>query len=272
MIKILSAIFMAFLLNGCVLFKWDPYKDPIVQETFKKGSGEIHLGAISAAHRAVIGKFDPGSQFCAEPPPDMANAVASAITAALNLKVEGKGELNAEVAKSLVVSVEKLYSRSHSVQYLRDASYSLCQAYINGALKQATSTYNTGSEAALSNIAFDSDDGITVKSVGSVSKLFPQIPANLRQTTLFADLQQTLLDNTMKLLLAEFKVIYNQEIAKQQAITDTSEKVMKSIANMTPEQLRAFASAGNISAEASIKKDEVAGEEAPAPTVPASTN
>jgi hypothetical protein len=97
----------------------------------------------SGADRGAAGQKEqryPG-QFCPEPPPDVAQAVSAALTAALEATVTppggalaGKGGI--DVGNALVTSVAPLVKRTQGLQFFRDKLFYTCVAYLNGALAE----------------------------------------------------------------------------------------------------------------------------------------
>jgi len=101
--------------------------------------------SLTAERRMVVlrtTKNDSGkgsdTRYCAEPPPDVAESLTSALRIALeaNLKQQSQGEAagKVDIEKFLSTDVIQLYQRAHAVQYMRDGLAALCQAYLNGAL------------------------------------------------------------------------------------------------------------------------------------------
>jgi hypothetical protein len=95
----------------------------------------------SGAARGAGGQSEqryPG-QFCPEPPPDAAQAVSAALTAALEATVTppagglaGKGGV--DFANALATSVAPLVKRTQGLQFFRDKMFYTCVAYLNGAI------------------------------------------------------------------------------------------------------------------------------------------
>jgi hypothetical protein len=95
----------------------------------------------SGAARGASGHAEqryPG-QFCPEPPPDVAQAVSAALTAALEATVTppagglaGKGGV--DFANALATSVAPLVKRTQGLQFFRDKMFYTCVAYLNGAI------------------------------------------------------------------------------------------------------------------------------------------
>jgi hypothetical protein len=88
-------------------------------------------------------RINPRRVLCAEPSPDIAKAVSSALESSLKVKGEGKGvsgELDASVNRTFTESIAQLGSRLATIQLLRDELSDLCRAYANGAVSSITYT------------------------------------------------------------------------------------------------------------------------------------
>ncbi|MFN0190735.1 MAG: hypothetical protein ACKVP5_01985 [Aestuariivirga sp.] len=84
------------------------------------------------------GKNRPKRIVCAEPSPDVAEALSKAISASFAGAAQGRGNVNAEVSASMSTAVVQLGERLATVQLLRDGLYRACEAYSNGAISDAT--------------------------------------------------------------------------------------------------------------------------------------
>lgn len=88
---------------------------------------------------------------CGEPPPDVSDNIASALSAALSAKGEvvekGSAEFAANIAKSLNTTAVLLFKRSQGLQLYKDGMYNLCLAAMNGQIK--TEDYNTAADVLL---------------------------------------------------------------------------------------------------------------------------
>jgi len=79
---------------------------------------------------------DPNLRICAEPSPDVAEAVSAAVRAG----VEASGsadtvtdaKVRAEIAQSVATEVAPIFKRSQGLQYLRDGTYAICQGALGG--------------------------------------------------------------------------------------------------------------------------------------------
>jgi hypothetical protein len=95
---------------------------------------EQRLILNSKPRQVMVGQIIPSRVVCAEPSPDVAQAISSAFSADAAGSIVGKGSLSADVAASVAESIAELGKRLATVQALRDASYRACEAYANGAL------------------------------------------------------------------------------------------------------------------------------------------
>lgn len=86
---------------------------------------------------------DPNFTVCAEPSPDVAKALADALTASANITADGLKALGSSGASVTVnpsisavenSSLSELGRRLATTQLLRDGVYRLCEAYSNGAI------------------------------------------------------------------------------------------------------------------------------------------
>ena len=134
------------ILCGCS-FLTPPIEKPVIEDQ----SGLLGTFATVAERRMVITKKiypqglnqhtdNPGysSAFCAEPPPDSTQSIASSLTAAFKAeasKGDSKQNINGETAKALITTARSMFTRSQGVQLFRDGIYNLCQAHLNQALK-----------------------------------------------------------------------------------------------------------------------------------------
>ena len=114
--------------------------------------GEPKVGALSttASYRSVVAKFDgeQGTKVCPEPPPDVAVAVTSAMTAGLTIESDKLGtEGNAGLSRAIAESLTPMLRRTAAIQFYRDARSYNCFAHMNGALTDAQ--YNNANAQAL---------------------------------------------------------------------------------------------------------------------------
>lgn len=129
MIKIIihstgSIAISSMFISGCGLFV-----SPTEKPTIEDHSGNLGVFSTVAQRRMVVtkkdyrgsdnrgmrsiwsGKYE--SKFCAEPPPDAAESIASTFSAVLQASAEQKGadlNLAGELARSLQTTVEELFN------------------------------------------------------------------------------------------------------------------------------------------------------------------
>lgn len=95
---------------------------------------EIGIYAVDSSKRVIMADMDRG-RFCAEPPPETHMESESSFRMLLQAAIDTKSDTGKiEAYRALSEKAKQLYRRSHSVQMYRDASYYLCQSYVNGAL------------------------------------------------------------------------------------------------------------------------------------------
>ncbi|MDJ0607412.1 MAG: hypothetical protein QNJ67_00420 [Kiloniellales bacterium] len=80
----------------------------------------------------------PARIYCAEPSPDVAQALSQSLSAALEVEIGSKGKGSGQVAQSSVESIAQLGERLATIQLLRDGYYRTCEAYANGAVSDTT--------------------------------------------------------------------------------------------------------------------------------------
>jgi len=95
---------------------------------------EIGIYAVDSSKRVIMADMDNG-RFCAEPPPETQMESESSFRMLLEAAIDTTSDTGKiEAYRALSEKAKQLYRRSHSVQMYRDASYYLCQSYVNGAL------------------------------------------------------------------------------------------------------------------------------------------
>lgn len=131
-------------LCGCSLLT-PPIEKPVIEDH----SGMLGTFATVAERRMVVTKKiyadnhveNPGykSTFCAEPPPDSTQSIASSLTAALRADAahdKSKQSVSAEAARELITTAKLMFNRSQGIQLFRDGVYNLCQAQLNEAINK----------------------------------------------------------------------------------------------------------------------------------------
>lgn len=138
--KTLFLIVLVVALPGCALVS-SPKEQSVIEDhaTNWFDMDKMTVFSTTAERREVIVKF-PDNKFCAEPPPDVAESLASSLTllAQGSVKDTTAGEASArlEATRTLATSIRSLFTRSQGAQFLRDGLFNLCQAYLNGAIKE----------------------------------------------------------------------------------------------------------------------------------------
>ena len=107
---------------------------------FGNAIGRDAVLQTSAERRAIIrsnahptsrpGHINPESVICAEPSPDVAEAIAKTFGVNVSVRGAGGGALSSGQATALA----QLAERTVTVQLLRDQMYRACEAYANGAI------------------------------------------------------------------------------------------------------------------------------------------
>jgi hypothetical protein len=129
MLRLASMIAFLFLLAGCASTTGTFFNRPVVEDQV---GDVLHTVSLSADRRTVIvvrqGVQTP--KFCAEPPPDTATSLKSDLDATLKAKGNELG-----VKDKFDTSVTVLSARNAPLDAFRTGMFSLCQFYINGAIK-----------------------------------------------------------------------------------------------------------------------------------------
>ena len=108
------------------------YRSPVIEERVSDfGIPKIGVLATTGERRAVIVKM-PERLICAEPPPDVAEAIASAVSGAL--EASGKSspaDVKLGGASALSTALMQLTYRTQGLQLYRDGSFFLCTLFMN---------------------------------------------------------------------------------------------------------------------------------------------
>lgn len=140
LLKIILLITSAVSINGCGL-SWLSSRatNPVIQdyavpETWMNKRPTNVFATTSSYRLAIIAERDKKQLICAEPPPDVAEAFASAIAAGFTGKATvahragatASPELTAQFARAVATQVAPLLHRSQGLQLFRDAAHKLC--------------------------------------------------------------------------------------------------------------------------------------------------
>ena len=136
----LVATGMVLILGGCE-------SEALRKSIFRTTSFDRGISVLTGAKQRVVtnvkaniqgGQNEPTRIVCAEPSPDVAQALSTALTAAASVEVKGQGGASASFGKSSAESVAQLGERLGTIQLLRDGLYRACEAYANGAISDIT--------------------------------------------------------------------------------------------------------------------------------------
>ena len=136
----LVATGMVFILGGCE-------SGALRNSIFRTTSFDSGISILTGAKQRVVtnlpanvkgGQNEPTRIVCAEPSPDVAQALSEALTAAASVQVKGQDGGSVSFGKSTAESVAQLGERLGTIQLLRDGLYRACEAYANGAISDIT--------------------------------------------------------------------------------------------------------------------------------------
>ena len=85
-------------------------------------------------------RIQPKVITCAEPSPDVAQAISDSISASLGAVIGGGKSVDASFARATAESIAQLGERIATIQLLRDELSDLCRSYANGAVTATTYT------------------------------------------------------------------------------------------------------------------------------------
>ncbi|MEO6561916.1 MAG: hypothetical protein ABIN99_02565 [Nitrosospira sp.] len=88
----------------------------------------------------MVVKNHPSRIICAEPSPDVGQAISSAISIAGKGDFKGQGSASGSMDSSYASSIAQLGERLVTVQLLRDKMYRACEAFQNGAISDTSYT------------------------------------------------------------------------------------------------------------------------------------
>ncbi len=143
--------------------------------------GNYRTLAVTAERRVIMFN-DAKNRYCAEPPPDVAQNISSALSFGAKATA-GKlpADIEAEYTKALAVAAQRLMNRSQGLQLYRDGMYYLCQAFINegvsldGFVAQSKSLLDTA-ERLISHEITISNGRINMSPSDSTPPSLPETP------------------------------------------------------------------------------------------------
>ncbi len=131
-----SILGLGLLVSGCVT---NP--GVAILEDQKMSLRGHDLATMNGNRRIIMSKrLDDQSIVCAEPFPDFGYNVDGKRKATLGANLPQKigGNVTINYEDNAKADIEKLYSRSQTIQYLRDSIYRLCEAAANGLITRGT--------------------------------------------------------------------------------------------------------------------------------------
>ena len=90
--------------------------------------------ATIAQRRLALIRFEDG-KFCAEPPPDAVDNLSATLSAAFSGGTK-KVDASAQLSSAIATVAKQLFYRSQGLQLYRDGMFTLCNAYLNGAVDE----------------------------------------------------------------------------------------------------------------------------------------
>ena len=217
------------LVAGCASTLDSFFDRPVVQDYLlqRDGTGEdnhrIQIGtlAVTAQRRLIVGNLTTGA-FCTEPPPEAADSVVKAITAALKTKSTQGKTANAEMASNLARHVNQLYRRSHTVQLFRDAAFYLCVDSVNEA-NYANRENSDQEESTERSLSRQNDSYAT-----SVQKIVQMlIPVLQEEIDLYYSVEQALAENPPQVV--DEVMVCGSTASVGKASEDSGEKLSTSV-------------------------------------------
>jgi hypothetical protein len=131
-VAVAAAAAVAALTAGCASSLGTFYNRPVVED---KVGETLSTVSLSADRRTiVVSQLPPGSPkplYCAEPPPDTATGLKTSLDTSLKLPAKGDASLKDAFEGHVTV----LAARNAPLDAFRTGVFSLCQYYMNGAIK-----------------------------------------------------------------------------------------------------------------------------------------
>ena len=134
----MRAVFLALVFTGCAYLM--PVKPVVVSGITQRGPSWwpwsdkkfVTVAAIAQRRMVVVSldQSDGVSRFCAEPPPDVVDNVASTLKSALTGAYQG-ATVSEELSQTLSTIASQLAPRSQGLEFYRAGMFYLCQAWLN---------------------------------------------------------------------------------------------------------------------------------------------
>ena len=131
----LIALLSFIALTGCA--SHFTARPPVIEDKVGiKGKETVGTLATSPDYRVVYVRLHEDAKLCAEAPADAGAQFSSSFAAGLKSPLGVEKEISAEARISLAVAMKQLFKRSQGIQLFRDASFALCNLYLNKGLKE----------------------------------------------------------------------------------------------------------------------------------------
>ncbi|GAA0579877.1 hypothetical protein [Caenispirillum bisanense] len=135
--KLLMSVLALSSVPACSAPREEVLYERHVPGLFTRHTAEIGVIATSASHRTIMFRVNgnPKGSFCAEPPPDVAEAIASQLALSAKGALENtsseptasqKSSAELVYARALATSILALTRRSQGLQWARDQNFVLC--------------------------------------------------------------------------------------------------------------------------------------------------
>ena len=145
MLRVTLLLSMTLPLLGCQglmqAMHQDPFRNIVIKYSTKKDDDLATALSLDASRRIILVSMqgEHAGKFCAEPPPDTANATETAFRLALSAKASaaeraGEGTIGADESTRLA-PVTIVSSRAPAIEMYRTGVFALCNYFLAGAIK-----------------------------------------------------------------------------------------------------------------------------------------
>ena len=136
--RIVFAVVAASAASACTTFT-PPQERPVIEEglRMKNFLAPASVGVLSMTpeRRVVLHNFE-NKRSCAEGPTEIGVDLSSVAKLIANVAISGEKKVDALAAIARASGNTILNKRTQAMQFYLAASYSLCQMYLNGAIKE----------------------------------------------------------------------------------------------------------------------------------------
>lgn len=181
-LRIISTTLLLLSCVGCgtAIFA-PPQSQPVISSNISSKEGKLELIALATTseRREIVFRSIDG-HFCAEPPPDTADAVSAQFSNAIQASAS-KGASDPSISASLGVSssnaIASLAKRSQGVILYRDVSFNLCEALLNGAMSPQEYSENLKQLFSLVVPLIQSEINVTSGKIGPDAAIVNSVSA-----------------------------------------------------------------------------------------------